>query len=393
MKAVIAGGGIGGLSTALCLLQHGWEVRVLEQAAVLESVGAGLQLSPNGCHVLRRLGLLEPLSEYAFAPECIEMRLGRSGRTVFSIPLQAYAHQRWGAPYLHIHRARLLDGLVQALQERAPGSLQCGQKVVGYTPAGSGVCVTTAGGETIEADLLVGADGIHSQIQAQMLGPAPPRFTGNVAWRMTVPEAHLGDLCPPSTACVWVGPGRHAVTYRLGEGLVNFVGVVEQADWSNESWTAEGNREHAARDFAGWHPVVTTLIEQARTHYQWALLDRAPLPRWTDGRVALLGDAAHPMLPFLAQGAVMAMEDAWVLAHCLVSEMNIAKGLISYQQARMARTARAQAGARANMRRFHHRNPLAYLPYWLAGRYAPGFVHGRQDWLYGVDVTHAPGSA
>lgn len=390
MKAVIAGGGIGGLTAGLCLQHYGWQVTVLERATRLEEIGAGLQLSPNACHVLARLGLLDPLEPLTFAPERIEMRFGKSGRNIFSIPLRDAALKRWGAPYLHLHRADLVDALAGALTRLDAGGLQYARQVQGYQVHEHGVLVQLASGEVLEADLLVGADGIHSAVQTCMLGEQTPRYTGNVAWRMTVPVEGLGEHAPPPTACVWAGAGRHAVTYLLKGGrLANFVGVVEQADWVAESWTARGSREKALEDFAGWHPVITTLIEQSDRHYQWALFDREPLTRWTDQRVALLGDACHPMLPFLAQGAAMAIEDAWVLASQLAAHDDIATALHAYQQQRKQRTRRAQMGARANMKRFHHRHAFAYLPYWLAGRLAPGFVHGRQDWLYGVNVTHA----
>jgi salicylate hydroxylase len=391
-KAIIVGAGIGGLTAALCLLRAGWEVEVLEQAQALSPIGAGIQISPNGARVLFALGLSGALEAVAFRPESIEMRLGRSGFQVYAIPLREAAIARWGAPYLHIHRADLVELLVQALQARAPNGLRTGVRVDGYSQTASAVRAHGSDGAFFEGDLLIGADGIHSVIRTAMLGPGDPRFTGNVAWRIVVPIERLADHAPPPTACVWVGPGRHAVTYRLrGGALANFVGVVEQDGWTRESWTEEGTREEALADYRGWHPIISRMIKASDHLYRWALYDRDPLPSWTDGRVALLGDACHPMLPFAAQGGVMAIEDAWCLAQSLDRAGDVAARLESYARGRHARTAKVQQTARANAGLFHHRRlndqVRAYAPQWWAARTRPMQFHARQDWLYGHDVT------
>lgn len=393
MKAIIAGGGIGGLTAALAFRHVGWEVEVLERAPALGEVGAGVQISPNGMKVLRALGLAEAVAARAFEPEALELRLGRSGRRIFRIATGPAAEARWGAPYLHVHRADLIAALAEALAAHAPGSVRLGIEVTGYTQDAASATAQCADGSAVQGDVLIGAEGIHSGIRIRMIGPDAPVFTGNVAWRAVVPVERLGDLAPPPTACVWAGPGRHAVTYRLrGGALANFVGVVERADWRGESWTERGTRAEALADFAGWHPVVTALIERADAHYRWALFDRAPLPRWSEGRVALMGDAAHPTLPFLAQGAVMAMEDAWCLARaCAQRPAAIPAALAGVHAARIARTSAVQTGSRANAATFHKRTLPAQLatygPMWLAGHLAPGFVRSRQDWLYAKDVT------
>lgn len=392
MKILIAGGGIGGVTAALALVRHGFDVEVLEQAPLLAEVGAGIQISPNGARVLHGLDLLAQVEQIAFKPERIEMRFGCSGRKVFTIPLAAEAVHRWGAPYLHVHRADLLDVLVAELREKAPGAIRTGAKVESYVATDALVEATLSGGERIVADVLIGADGIKSALREQMLGPEEPRFTGCVAWRAVVPVAALGPNAPPPTACVWVGEGKHAVTYRIRRGeLANFVGVVERGDWRHEGWTEKGEPKDAFRDFAGWHPVVTGMIEAAPELYRWALFDRDPLARWTDGRVALLGDACHPMPPFMAQGAAMAIEDAWVLAAKLKTIADPVAALIAYEAARKGRTAKVQMAARGNAGIFHRRSALSklatYGPMWLGARFAPSIVHARQDWLYGADVT------
>jgi salicylate hydroxylase len=392
MKILISGGGIGGLTAALCFLHHGAEVTVLEQAQELGDIGAGIQIPPNAMKVFAALGLDAALAETAFEPEAIEARMGLSGLELFHIPLAEHAVKRWGAPYLHIHRADYISVLAKALRDESPDGLHLGAEIIGYTQTEDAVEVQLADGRRITGDALIGADGIHSPVREQMLGAEKPIFTGNVAWRAVVPMAALGADGPRPTACAWMGPGKHCVTYRLRRGtLANFVGVVERDDWTTESWTERGTREAALVDFADWHPTITRMLGEADTLYRWALFDRAPLPQWVDGRVGLLGDAAHPMLPFMAQGAAMAVEDAWVVAREVTQKPSPARGLEAYQHLRQTRTGRVQVGSRANAKTFHKRTwagQLAtYGPMWLAGKFAPMAVHKRQDPLYGYDVT------
>ncbi|APX10587.1 FAD-dependent monooxygenase [Tateyamaria omphalii] len=388
MKAIIVGGGIGGLSAAIALHLRGWNVCVCEQAPALTEVGAGLQISPNGWRVIEALGVADHLAKVVFEPEAIEMRLGTSGRRVFHLPMKGYALKRWGAPYFHVHRSDLVDALAARLAELAPDAVRTARPVSGYTSSG---VVQFDDGETQDADLVVGADGLHSIIRRQMLGCQSPRYTGNVAWRAVVPLADLENP-PPPTACVWAGNKRHAVTTRLRAGtMANFVGMVEQDEPAPEGWRVEGSRDDALAAFLGWDPTIVRLIEHAPVLNRWALFDRPPLPRWHDGRVALLGDAAHPMLPSMAQGAVQALEDAWTLAAILDGADDIEAALGQYYERRIGRTARIQAGSAANARMFHKASVLGrigfYGPMAVGARLFPSLVHARQDWVYRHDVT------
>jgi len=389
MRVLIAGGGIGGLTAALACARAGHEVTVLERAAKPLAIGAGIQLSPNAMCVMRALGLEDQLKTRGFLPGAIETRMGQTGRTVFSIS----ASKTWPAPYIHIHRAAFMDVLITALNEASPKALKFGREVLSYEQGETDITLPCKDGAVIKADILIGADGIHSAVRAQMLGPDAPDFTGNVAWRAVVPAGRIKGELPPPTACAWMGPNRHAVTYHLGEGLINFVGVVEQPDWQIESWTEPGDKVRLAEDFAGWHPIIRSVIDaiDGDALFRWALFDRAPLCHWTDKRVALLGDSAHPMLPFMAQGAAMAIEDAYILAREISKKVPVSEALSAYQSARYSRTSRVQYASRQNMEIFHRRTAVSklatYGPMWLAGKLAPAIIRKRLGWIYGEDVT------
>jgi len=389
MKIVIAGGGIGGLSAAIALSKVGFEVEVVERAAALTEVGAGIQLSPNAMMGLTALGLIDPILSVASRPETLEMRIGRTGEKVFSIPIARDSKQHYGAPYLHVHRADLIEILRRAA-EFAGVQIRLGARVSAYVRDDAGVRVGLDTGGIIPCDLLVGADGVRSTVRRQMFGPEDPHYTGAVAWRITVPAEVAPDL--PQSAIVWAGSGRHAVTYRIRRGeLINFVGVIETERWRGESWDEPGDPVDLAHDFGGWAQPIPDIIAAAETCFVWALFDRDPLPRWSDGgQVTLMGDACHAMPPFQAQGAAMAIEDAVILAKCLsahgVSEASLAR----YEALRKPRTSRVLASARSNMGVFHRSNALTqvatYGPMKLADRLFPAFVRSRQDWIYAYDV-------
>ena len=383
-RVLIAGGGIGGLTAALCLAEAGFEVALFEQSAEFGEIGAGIQLSPNCTRVLHHLGLEPALAASAFLPDGMEFRAWRSGKVIGSSALGQTVRDRYGFPYCNIHRGDLLRVLVEAAAERTAAiELYTGSEVTRFEQGGR--VHATVGGGMYEGDALIGADGIHSAVRAQLFGDDAPRFTGNVAWRALVPAQRLprGLVRPVATA--WWGPHRHFVHYYLRSGaLVNCVCVVEKTGWEVESWTERGEFEELKRDFAGWHEDIHALIDNVDRDslYKWALHDRAPMARWGEGAVTLLGDACHPTLPFMAQGAAMAIEDAAVLAGCLAAADSIPAGLMRYEDLRRQRTAGVQNGSRRNAKLFH----LTGVKAWLRDR-ATRRVAGRTtDGLFRYDA-------
>ncbi len=385
MRAILIGGGIGGLAAALALARRGVSVTVLERSPVLGEAGAGLQLGPNATRVLFGLGLREPLLAKAFIPEAAEIRAASDQRLLLRTALGALAEDRWGAPYLQLHRADLQVLLHEAVLA-AGCEVRLGATVVAVEQDDIRVRVILSDAAVIEADFAVGADGVRSGVRQSLFGDGAPRFTGQVAWRGMVATDRLSPGAVPPVAGIWAGPGRHFVHYYVRGGqAVNFVGVVER-DWREESWTEPGDPRDLQADFAGWPAVVTAICAAATTPFRWALFDRPPLPAWTRGRVTLLGDAAHPMLPFLAQGAAMAIEDAAVLAHRVAGTPDLPDALRAYAQDRRPRTSRVQAASRFNARLFHLPMAVGRTAFAAAGvadRLNPGGTAARFDWLYG----------
>lgn len=394
MRILIAGAGIGGLAAALALKRAGCdEAQVLERAPELGEVGAGLQLSPNAMKAMRALGVDEAAAEVAVRPDALEMRDGKNGSLIFSIPMGDAAIRRYGAPYLHIHRADLLDVLAKAAAQ-AGARVRTGACVAGYAMHGNHVRAGLDTGQVVEGELLIGADGLNSAVRSQLTGPDLPRFAGCSAWRLTVPAAAVEGRLPHGAAVVWTGPGRHAVTYRIRRGeLVNFVGVVETRKRGREGWDESGDLEELRHDFRGFADPVQAVIGAAESCMRRALYDRDPLPSWSGERVTLLGDACHAMPPFQAQGAAMALEDAVVLAELLRRKAPLAETLARYEALRKPRAAKVLESARANMGIFHRSNPVTQLatygPMRIASRLMPGFVASRQDWIYAYDPVGA----
>ncbi|MDR3467200.1 MAG: FAD-dependent oxidoreductase [Xanthobacteraceae bacterium] len=391
LPIVIVGAGIGGLTAALAMAQRGIRVTVLEQARELREVGAGLQISPNGTRVLWSLGLERALRAVAVEPQAKEIRLWSSGETWPLFDLGASAVADYGFPYLMFHRGDLQMALAAAVREAGLHILRLGAEVVDVVDGDGCAEVLLASGERVSARAVVGADGVHSRVRARLFGVAKPVFTGCIAWRGTVPAERLPAHMRRPVGVNWVGPGRHVVTYPLRRGeLVNFVGVVEREGWETESWTERGSHDDCAADFAGWHADVHALIDNIDEHYRWALMSRAPITRWSAGRIVLLGDAAHPTLPFMAQGAVMAIEDAIVLArafHRFGSDHAAAIGV--YETARVERANRCVSLAARNRDIFHSDRLLDRedARRYVATQWSEDKVRERYHWLFSYDAV------
>jgi salicylate hydroxylase len=388
LRVVVAGAGLGGLFAAAALARAGHEVEVVERAPALGEAGAGIQVSPNGAKALAAIGALAAVEARAFQPEAAELRDGESGRLILSIPLGARAEARWGAPYLQVHRADLLAALEGAAR-RAGARLRLGAAVSGFRQAAGVAALRLEGGGEIEADLAVAADGLRSALREAAFGAVEPRFTGQVAWRATVAASTVPRGLVRPVAAVWAGSGRHLVTYYLRRGeLVNLVGVEERAEWAAEDWRAEGDPARLRALFSDFAPAASAPLEAVRRVRVWGLFDRPPPPAWSKGRLVLLGDACHPMLPFMAQGACQAFEDGVALARALAVEDQAPEAaLAAYEAARRPRAERVQRLSRDNAGLYHApAGPRRWLrrgPAALAGRLAPGLAVARLDWLYG----------
>jgi salicylate hydroxylase len=389
-RALIIGGGIAGLATALCLRHFGIECQVFEQAASLGEVGAGIQMTPNAVKALRALGLEPALDEVGFRPAAIVARDLLSGRRLFEIPLGQAAERLYGAPYYLVHRADLISLLAKALTEQ-PITLRT--RCCALEQTSRGVRAFLEGGRSIEGETLIGCDGINSAIRESMYGIQPASFTGNMCWRATVP---VGDSVPKDAggeATLWMGPSSHVVTYPIRRGqLMNIVAVHESPVWTEQTWSLEGDAEELRRKFTRVHDDLKAHLGAVEQCFKWGLFDRDPLPRWSSGRVTILGDAAHPMLPFLAQGAAMAIEDAYVLARQIaVNGRDVTAALANYEAARLPRTARVQQAARAQGHINHLRGPVRRLLRNLSFRMGQSLQRRPNaigtNWIYEYDAT------
>ena len=384
MDILIIGAGLGGLAAAAVLQQQGHRVRVVEQAAQLGEVGAGIQMSANAMKVLDRIGLRAALEPVAVRPLAFEFRRYDSGEMLHRLPLGDAHEQRHGAPYFQLHRADLHRALQQVVLGHDAQAITLNRRATAVAESADGVQVTLDDGQVLAAELLVGADGIRSVVRGPVLGDDRPQFTGQVAWRCLVPTERI----PPAlrtdlVSTIWCGPHNHAVTYYLRAGaLLNFVGCVERP-WEEESWTARRPWEELDADYAGWHPMVRAVVEHCDRDqcFRWALNNREPSLRWSSARITLLGDAVHATLPYMAQGAAMAIEDAAVLGRALALSGPLADRLKRYEAHRAPRAARVVRES-TEMGELYHIVDAQAMRQAFVDR---DIARSRNEWLYPYD--------
>lgn len=385
---IIAGAGIGGLTAALALAGKGFRIVLLDQAERLEETGAGIQLSPNATRVLLSLGLGDRLKYLIVVPEAISIKRAGSGREIVRVPLGASMEFRYGTPYWVIHRGDLQAALLEAVRAHPDISLKLGIRVEDFAVHGHGVTAQVQHGLTTSDErgvALIGADGLWSILRSRLGDQAEPHFRGRTAWRATIPVLAVDEEFRRPVVNLWLGHHAHLVHYPIrGGSLVNVVAIIRDR-WEGRDWNAAGAREDIMSRFSKrrWAAPARTILNIPDRWLKWALCDRPSPRRWSSGAVTLLGDAAHPMLPFLAQGAAMAIEDAAILADCMARRQDdLADALIIYQNLRRARTVRVQRAARANGKLYHLGGSLA-----LARNSALRLMGGEKlrthyDWIY-----------
>lgn len=389
MDILIVGAGLGGLAAAAVLQQRGHRVRVFEQAPRLGEVGAGIQISANAMKVLDTIGIRGALDELGVRPQSYAFRRFDSGELLHQLPLGAAHEAAHGAPYVQVHRADLHAALQREVLTHDLTGVVLDARAIGIAEREDCVQVFFDDGRVAEAELVVGADGIRSRVRHHVIGEDEPRFTGHVAWRCTVPAERIAPgLLDASCCTLWCGPGRHAALYTLRGGrLVNFVGCVERAA-DEESWTARRPWAELDADYAGWHPMVRAVIDQVDRDqcFRWALYDREPSPVWSSERITLLGDAVHATLPYMAQGAGLAIEDAAVLARALELPLPLPQQLRRYEAHRAPRAARVVQESSQLSALYHLADAQAMRDAFVQRDLA----RARNDWLFPYDPWTAP---
>jgi salicylate hydroxylase/6-hydroxynicotinate 3-monooxygenase len=366
-EIAVIGAGIGGLAAAALLARAGLGVKVYEQASRFERIGAGIQMSPNAMHVLRALGVEPLLLSLGFQPPAWSHRVWDTGERLADLTFGAEAEARYGAPYLLLHRGDLHAAILSAVPA---GLISFDKKLADIDRRGTRVTLRFKDGSRAEADGVVGADGVHSRVREILLGPERPTFTGRVAHRTVFPAALLGGFAVDSCT-KWWGPDRHIVIYPVSRRRdeIYFVTSVPDPAWDVESWSTQGEMAEVLDAMAGFHEDVQRVLRPCPRVHKWALFERDPLPRWSEGPVVLLGDACHPMTPYMAQGAANALEDAAVLFRCLSENDDVAVAFRRYEATRLARTARVQLTSRQNT--------------W-------GKQAGDPSWVYGYNALQTP---
>lgn len=389
MRVAVVGAGIGGLTAAASLRRAGHDVHVFETAPRLGEVGAGIQVSPNGSRILERLGLGEALAAIGTTPVRVVIRRWDDDRRLTETPLGEHTRHRWGFPYYNVYRPDLID-VLRAACSNVHFHFEHHVVDVSAEPP----TIHFADGGSFGADLVIGADGIHSRVRTALFGEESTRFSGWVAYRALVPRVDVADL--PIEVTNRLGPDAHVVSYFVGrdQRYLNLVCISHDDEWDVESWNEPGDADVLRGRFAEWSPALRHILERVRPSvFRWALHDRHPLPRWSSGAVTLLGDACHPMVPFMAQGACQAIEDAAVLTRAIDETNDVTTALRLYETARRPRTAAIQGRSFANATTFHHSDGPEQRE--RDANYARTSELGTAvlssfDWLYGFDAIDEP---
>ena len=387
-RIAIIGGGIGGLAAALALERRGAETIVCEQSPELSEIGAGLNLTPNAVKALRALGLDREVETIGWGSEWLMIRSWKSGRYITHVRRGDF-RRRFGAPNITVHRADLSEVLRGALKT---AELRLGKRCVGVEAGERGAAARFADGSAIEADVVVGADGIHSAVRESLFGADRPRFTGCICWRGMAPADAVPADIDTKQGIMWMGPHGHVVHYRVRRGeLVNIVAHVDSDAWTEESWTRECGVDELTTTYAAWHSDLTRMFRCSTRWYKWALYDRDPLECWSKGRATLLGDSAHAMLPYLGQGAAMAIEDGVVLAAMIAQQgEDLGTALLAYERLRAPRNKAAVLGSRARAKENHLASPWARfkrdVKFALRERFGRDNTVFQTAWLYEYDV-------
>ena len=390
-NVVIVGGGIGGLTAALALLRRGIDVQVYDQSNQLKEIGAGIQISSNGSRVLFALGLEDALAKVQVRPERRVLRHWSTGETWNWFDLGDRSIERFGTPHLMLHRGDLHGLLANAVRSLKPDAITLNKPCVAVSSHDGYADATFEDGSVLQAPYVIGADGIHSKVRVCLFGPSKPVFTGCIAWRGLIRM----DRLPPHLAMMvgvnWLGPHGNVLHYPVRRGeLMNFVSMSERTDWQVESWSTAGEKQELRNDFRGWHADVHLMIDEIETPYKWAMMIREPMETWSKGRITLLGDACHPTLPFLGQGGVMSIEDAYVVAACLdkyFGEPGVA--FARYEDIRKDRTSMVVRKASENKKsafepRLANKELVAVE---VAREWQQVRLRERMDWLYSYDAT------
>jgi len=388
-RVAIVGGGIGGLAAALALERRGFETIVCEQSPALSEIGAGVNLTPNALMALRALGVEDAVVAAGCESDFLVIRSWKRGRVISRMRRGSF-RQQFGAPNLTVHRADLLGVLHGALRTT---ELRLASRCTGVEQSPRGAVAHLADGSDIEADVIIGADGIHSVVRKSLFGADTPRFTGCICWRGMARRDAVPQDTNVAEGTMWMGPHGHVVHYPVRRGeLINIVAHVDSDAWTEESWTRECDASEVMTAYTGWHRDLLRLYPSSERWYKWALYDRDPPTRWSQGRVTLLGDSAHAMLPYLGQGAAMAIEDACVLAAAIARHADDPEtALLAYEQLRMPRARAAVLGSRERARENHLASPWARLKrdvkFALRERFGRDKTVFQTNWLYSYDVA------